>query len=66
VDALHEDKSAMSALMAAASNGSLPLLETLLAFGANINLRNSDGVTALMHAAVLGHTEVSRSLCFIS
>jgi ankyrin repeat protein len=44
--------------MAAASNGSLPLVDLLLDAGADINLRNSDGVSALMHAAVLGHTEV--------
>lgn len=132
VDAIHSDKSAMSALMAAASNGSTaivdlvlkagakvtaplrprvprprlsrglprhsscplprllfhgslplaspPLLPTRLAVGISIppphppclwhlhpspptgprqvNLRNSDGVTALMHAAVLSHYEV--------
>ena len=58
VDALHDDKSAMSALMAAASNGSSLIVDHILKAGANVNLRNSDGVTALMHAAVLSHLDV--------
>ena len=55
---MHTDKSAMSALMAAASNGSIAITTTLLDAGADINLRNSDGVTALMHASVLGHVSL--------
>ena len=51
VDALHADKSAMTALMAAASNGSIPIVQAILDAGADVNKRNSDGVTALMHAA---------------
>jgi ankyrin repeat protein len=58
VDALHDDKSAMSALMAAASNGSSLIVDHILKAGANVNLRNSDGVTALMHSAVLSHLDV--------
>ena len=58
VDDLHPDKSAMTALMAAASNGSLAIIDKLLAGGAQVNKRNSDGVTALMHAAVLAHAHI--------
>lgn len=62
VDELHHDKSAMSALMAAASNGSIAIVDRVLEAGAAVNLRNSDGVTALMHAAVLGHVDVVTQL----
>jgi len=62
VDDLHHDKSAMSALMAAASNGSIPIVQQILEAGAVINLRNTDGVTALMHAAVLSHVDVVNHL----
>ena len=62
VDALHHDKSAMTALMAASSNGSLSVLHIILEAGAKVNQRNSDGVTALMHASVIGHAEVVREL----
>jgi len=62
VDALHDDKSAMSALMAAASNGSTLIVSHVLQAGAKVNLRNSDGVTALMHAAVLSHLDVVTQL----
>ena len=62
VDALHHDKSAMTALMAASSNGSLTVLHIILEAGAKVNQRNSDGVTALMHASVIGHAEVVREL----
>ena len=58
VDAVHDDKSAMTALMAAASNGSVPLVERLLRAGAAVDGRNSDGVTALMHAAVRDLAEI--------
>ena len=62
VDAIHTDKSAMSALMAAASNGSTAIVQQVLDAGAKVNLRNSDGVTALMHSAVLSHMEVVEQL----
>ena len=62
VDDLHADKSAMTALMAAASNGSLAIIDKLLAGGAQVNKRNSDGVTALMHAAVLAHAHIVEGL----
>lgn len=62
VDAIHSDKSAMSALMAAASNGSTAIVQRVLDAGAKVNMRNSDGVTALMHSAVLSHVEVVNQL----
>lgn len=62
VDAIHTDKSAMTALMAAASNGTTSIVATILAAGAQVNARNSDGVTALMHAAVLSHVDVVNQL----
>ena len=62
VDAIHTDKSAMSALMAASSNGSTAIVTHILAAGANVNMRNSDGVTALMHASVLSHDDVVEQL----
>ena len=40
VDAIHDDKSAMSALMAAASNGSMPIVTHLLGAGAKVSLRS--------------------------
>ena len=39
VDALHHDKSAMTALMAASSNGSLTVLHIILEAGAKVNHR---------------------------
>ena len=48
VDALHDDKSAMSALMAASSNGSTLIVSHLLAAGAKVNCAT---LTALMRAS---------------
>ncbi|TNJ28675.1 Ankyrin repeat protein 1 [Giardia muris] len=45
----------LTALMFAAMNGNLSLLKLLLPFEAQ--LRDSNGMTALMHAASLGHKE---------
>ena len=47
VDAIHGDKSAMSALMAAASNGSTPIVQKVLDAGAQVNLRNSPNNSAI-------------------
>eukprot|EP00731_Ephydatia_muelleri_P004741 Em0002g917a len=55
-------QSAMRPLVATASKNHLDTLERLLLGGADINIRNKDGMTALM-AAVLGdHTEVVQFL----
>jgi ankyrin repeat protein len=48
-----------SPLMIAARNGEVKLTRALIAFGADVNLRNDDGTTALMLAARHGHTEVA-------
>ncbi|XP_055931904.1 uncharacterized protein LOC129962189 [Argiope bruennichi] len=42
-------------LMNAASRGSVPMVRLLLLAGADPNLQDSDGSTALMYAAVQGH-----------
>ncbi|MGI4848491.1 MAG: ankyrin repeat domain-containing protein, partial [Janthinobacterium lividum] len=41
----------MSALMYAAQNGELEMLELLLKAGANVNLRSNAGLSAVAHAA---------------
>ena len=43
-----------SGLMIAAWEGNVPLMELFLARGADVNLRNALGETALMHAAWKG------------
>lgn len=55
-------ESGMSPLMIASRNGETKLARTLLAFGADVNLRNDDGTTALMLAARHGHTDVVDAL----
>ena len=47
VDALHHDKSAMTALMAASSNGSLTVLHIILEAGAKGDQGDKDGDTPL-------------------
>ena len=47
-----------SALFAAAGAGYLGVVRTLLALGANPDVQNAHGATALSHAALRGHTEV--------
>jgi ankyrin repeat protein len=47
-----------SPLMLAARKGDFRFTRVLIAFGADVNLRNDDGTTALMIAARFGHTEV--------
>lgn len=47
-----------SPLMLAARKGDFKLTRVLIAFGADVNLRNDDGTTALMVAARFGHSEI--------
>jgi len=49
-------------LMAASAHGYLPVLEQLCSAGAELELRDSDGWTALHLAAQQGHAEVVRAL----
>jgi len=53
---------ALTPLMVAASNGSAAVLQTLLAAGADPNLRGTDGSTALMTAAGSGSVEAVKAL----
>ena len=48
--------------MAASALGNTAICEVLLAHDANIELVNSDGVSALMYAATYGHLEVCKLL----
>jgi uncharacterized protein len=53
---------ALTPLMVAASNGSAAVVQTLLAAGADPNLRATDGSTALMTAAGSGSVEAVKAL----
>lgn len=55
VNELHTDEGAKTALMAAAANGRDECVRRLIAAGAHIDARDSNGETALMAAAVNGH-----------
>ena len=55
-------KEANSALMLAAERGNAANIITALDQGANINITNSFGITALMGAAKSGHTEIVKLL----
>jgi uncharacterized protein len=55
-------ESGLSPLMIAARNGEIQITRALIAFGADVNLRNDDGTTALMLAARHGNTEVANML----
>lgn len=48
--------------MAASALGNTAICEVLLEHDANIELVNSDGVSALMYAATYGHLEVCKLL----
>ena len=48
--------------MSAAYGGRAEIVRDLLDAGANINIRDNDGWTALMFAAMHGHTDVVRTL----
>jgi ankyrin repeat protein len=52
----------MTALMVAAENGRLPVVEALLAAGAEINAKDHWGMTALMYAAQKGQAPVVKAL----
>lgn len=49
-------------LIQAAENGNLPAVQTALTEGADVNAKDTDGVTALWIAAQEGHTEVVKLL----
>lgn len=53
---------AQTALMKAAQGGRVAIVELLLARGADIEMRDSEGRSALIHAAASGHAEVARVL----
>jgi ankyrin repeat protein len=55
-------ESGQSPLMIAARNGEIQITRALVAFGADVNLRNDDGTTALMLAARNGNTLVVEML----
>lgn len=51
-----------TALFSAILKSRVPLLESLLKSGINVNVRNSDGMTPLMAAASTGNIEIIRLL----
>lgn len=61
-DAGGDERSGTTALMVAGENGSLPLVELLLARGADVQAQNRQGETALMLAADSGSPDVVRRL----
>lgn len=62
-DACTVDDTGRSALMYAAWKGSLPCVEALLAAGAPVNVAELDtGVTALIMAAMEGHSQIAERL----
>ena len=46
----------------AAKRGDLPAVERFIANGADVNVKTTDGITALMIASLNGHKEVVQSL----
>lgn len=64
--ATHFDKSGLepghTALMKAAGRGDLPIIELLLAHGADVEAKDSEGRTALVRAAADGNAQVSQAL----
>ena len=57
-----EDEDERTALMYAAGGGHLPVVEALLAKGADVEAKDEDGFTALMQAAYGGHLPVVEAL----
>ena len=55
----HEDE---TLLIAAAHGGQEAMVRMLLQRGASVNLQNSLGFTALMHASLRGHTTIVQAL----
>jgi len=49
-------------LLSAAKHGDIDTVKTLLKSGADVNVKNKDGRTALMEAAFSGHTEIVKLL----
>jgi ankyrin repeat protein len=47
----------------ASREGLLPIVDTLIAFGCRMDMRNKSEATALHLAARHGHTEIARFLC---
>lgn len=63
VNALEADRlQGRAALHMAAQSGSVPAIHFLLAHGAKVDLRNSEGETPLHEAAYAAHPEVIRAL----
>lgn len=60
--ASHSQKTDVTTLMHAAQNGSLQHLNTLIAGGAEVDAKDSDGQTALFYAAGAGHDDCLKSL----
>jgi ankyrin repeat protein len=60
VDIDSRDRHGQTALMLAAHAGHRQVVETLIAYRANLNVTAKFGLSALMLAIVAGHTEVAR------
>lgn len=59
---LQDPEDGTSALIMASTNGHEKIVETLIKYGATIDLQNNKGETALMAAASFGHIEVAKML----
>jgi len=57
-----ESEKGFTPLLLAATNGDTAIVRLLLKYGANPNLRNFDGVTALHNAVFEKHIEIARML----
>ena len=61
-DANSADGDGNTVLMAAARDGSLDVVRVLVAYRAKVNLKNRAGDSAIMFAALKGHTEIAKAL----
>ena len=62
IDVDARDRYGQTALMLAAHDGHIQIVETLIAHRANLDVTAKFGLSALMLAIVAGHTEVARVL----